>query len=209
MVIPRWYEIPSSGHIVDNQQGALSCEDLPYSQAQLRIDVEHSDFVNATPGTYSGQFSVDLGNGSSVFIGHQNVEVTVPLQAKISNLSDIDLTGSLSGGIYYVSSNFCTFVTAARGFDLTVSGQVDNGSRFAMAIPSTSHRIEYRIYVYQGSNYQQLEGNGTLTGFTGHKLENCGGINNINLLVYTMKTAVDNKPAGSYQDVLTMTVIPK
>ncbi|MRI32484.1 hypothetical protein EOPP23_05725 [Endozoicomonas sp. OPT23] len=204
----RWYEITSNNQIVDNQQGALSCQDQPYSQAYLRADVRHSDFLNATPGAYSGRFSVDLGNGSSQFISLQTITVTVPLQARISKLQDIDLTNARNGNWYFRDADFCVFVSGGRSFDLEVTGEVDNGRRFAMAIPDTSHRINYRFNVIQ-DNWKVLNGNGTLQGFTGSPQQDCGGGTNTSLRIDSYYTNVINKPSGHYRDVLTLTVTPK
>ncbi|MGO0305602.1 hypothetical protein ACTL6P_03165 [Endozoicomonas acroporae] len=86
------WEEPGPRNLTSDQQGATSCEDQPFSQAWVRFELRSSELQSILPGSYSGNFSVDIGQGSASYHSDVNFTVNLPTLVKISGLDDMVLT---------------------------------------------------------------------------------------------------------------------
>ncbi|WP_211826144.1 hypothetical protein [Kistimonas asteriae] len=202
------WESPGPNNLTSDQQGALSCNDDPYSQAWLRFEVSSDDLQSANPGTYTGSFNVDIGQDSAGYHGNVNFTVRLPRLIKISGLDDMVLTErNANNNRYRQEEPFCVFVTGGGDYRIRASGGPGQNDPFRLTQPGDA--IQYRVRLSSnGNNNITVDPGDWVNANNGSSSLNCNGGTNTKVRIVVLDSWIANKPAGVYVGTLYLTVEP-
>ena len=204
---PVW-ESPGPGELTSDQQGALSCGDKPYSQAWLRFEVSSSSLQQAQPGTYSGSFSVDVGQELEGYHDEVHFTVHLPRMVRISGLQDVVLSDrGPKDDRYRQSVPFCVFVSGGGGYRIRASG--GPGPSDSFSLKQAGNFIKYRVRLSSnGTNSVTVTPGQWLHAHNGSNSMDCHGGTNTQLLIVVEDRWAVNKPPGIYVGTLYLAVEP-
>lgn len=204
---PAW-ESPGPGRLTSDQQGALSCNDKPHSQAWLRFEVSSSSLQQAQPGTYSGSFSVDVGQELEGYHDEVHFTVHLPRMVRISGLQDVVLSDrGPNDDRYQQSVPFCVFVSGGGDYRIRASG--GPGPSDSFSLKQAGNFIKYRVRLSSnGTNNVTVAPGRWLDAHNGSSSVDCNGGTNTQLLIVMLDSWAATKPAGIYVGTLYLTVEP-
>ncbi|WBA80956.1 hypothetical protein [Endozoicomonas sp. GU-1] len=198
------WEEPGPTNLTSDQQGATSCDDQPFSQAWVRFELQSSALQSVQPGSYSGRFSVDIGQGPTGYHSDVNFTVNLPTLVKISGLDDMVLTGR-GNNRYRQEEPFCVFVSGGGDYRIKASGGAEANAPFLLS--NGSNTIPYRVRLSRnGSNLNTVNPGVWLDATGSSSSLNCNGGNNTKVRIVVQDNSVNGKPAGVYKGTLYLTV---
>lgn len=197
-------EEPGPRGLTSDQQGATSCDDQPFSQAWVRFELQSSALQSVLPGSYSGRFSVDIGQESTPYHSDVNFTVNLPTLVKISGLDDMLLTGR-GNNRYRQEEPFCVFVSGGGDYRIKASGGAETNAPFLLF--NGSNTIPYRVRLSSnGANLNTVDPGEWLNATDSSSSLNCNGGNNTKVRIVVLDSWVNGKPAGVYKGTLYLTV---
>ncbi|MGI2026930.1 hypothetical protein [Endozoicomonas acroporae] len=200
------WEEPGPRNLTSDQQGATSCEDQSFSQAWVRFELRSSELQSILPGSYSGNFSVDIGQDSASYHSDVNFTVNLPTLVKISGLDDMVLTRR-GNNRYRQDEPFCVFVSGGADYRIKASGGAEANAPFLLS--NGSNTIPYRVRLSSdGSKLNSIDPGKWLEATNSSTSLNCSDGNNTKVRVVVLDKWINGKPAGVYKGTLYLTVEP-
>ncbi|WP_299734828.1 hypothetical protein [uncultured Endozoicomonas sp.] len=204
------WEEPAPNGLTASQQGAISCEDKPNSQAWVRFEVLQSQLSSLLPGTYRGLFKVDMGSANSLYHADVNFTVNLPRLVRISGLDDMNLTERGRGQYndrFRQEEQFCVFVSGGGNYRIRASGGTASTTPFLL--DNGVDTVPYRVRLSSdGANNLTVDPGQWITAENGSTSLDCNGSTNAKLRIVLLDEWLQDKPAGVYKGTLYLTVEP-
>ncbi|WP_419832911.1 hypothetical protein [Endozoicomonas atrinae] len=200
------WEEPGPGDLASDQQGATSCDEQPFSQVWVRFELLFSELQGVLPSSYSGNFSVDIGQDSAGYHSDVNFTVNLPTLVKIIGLDDMVLTGRGNNRCRQ-EEPFCVFVSGGGDYRIKASGGA--GSTKPFLLSNSSDSTPYRVCLSSnGSNLNTIDPGEWLDATNSSTSLSCNGGTNIKVRIVVLDSWINGKPAGVYKGTLYLTVEP-
>ncbi|MRI31745.1 hypothetical protein EOPP23_01880 [Endozoicomonas sp. OPT23] len=197
-------DISSSG-LSNDTAGARFCSDRN-AMASIRATLNASQLQSIQPGRYSGELSMDMGQGSNLYHSRIPFQITLPDLYKISGLDDIVLTEKVPNRSFYrKDERFCVFVWGGGSYTIRANG--GTGNQFLLS--NGSDTINYMVRLSKaadGSSLETVSVDQAVTSTAGSNSLSCNGQNNARVRIRINDSELAGKSAGVYSGTLSLTV---